>query len=198
MNAEPGTPGPRSWKKRLFKRLLLIFAALLILLTLFIGFVVVLILHPARSTGSVSVSFLMLTNHASGKRWALFFATNSTNRLFVRGRSEVERRGETSNVVSVIQITRVDYLQPGQGTVFEIPCDGWADPWRLRFLFSGQFHQGEAMVYEYGWKLDRMGLIPERWSDMRWLPRHEEYELTTAWVNDSRAAQQAGAPNVLR
>ena len=198
MNAEPGTWDPRSWKKRLFKRILLALAALVVLLTLFIGYVIVFILHPARTTGSVSVSFLMLTNHASSKRWALFSATNSTNRLLVRGRSELERRGATSNVVSVLQITRVDYLQPGQGIVFEIPCDGWLDPWRLRFFFSGQFHDDEAMVYECGCKLDRMGLIPDRWADMKWLPRHQEYEVTTAWVNDSPNAQQVDAPNERR
>jgi hypothetical protein len=167
----------------------------LVLLTLFIAAIMLLVLAPASIKGSVSVRFLTLTNDAAGKRQALFLATNSSNRLFVRGRSELECGRGTSNIISVLQVTNVDYLKPGQAITFAIPWNNWPGPWRLRFDYMGQFHRREAMVYESSWWLQRKGLVPDRLSGMTWLPRHEMYELTTEWVSDLRNAQPDGPAN---
>ena len=167
----------------------------LVLLALVLAAIMLLILLPPPRQGSVSVRLLTLTNDAGGNRLALFLATNSTDRLFVRGRSELERRSGTSNVTSVLQITNVDYLKPGQAITFAIPCDGWIDPWRLSFHYMGQFHLREEMVYESSWWLQGKGLVPDRWSGMTWLPRHEEYKLATEWVSDPRSAQPDGPAN---
>jgi hypothetical protein len=166
---------------------------LLVLLTPVIAAIMLLVLLPAPRQGSVSLRLLTLTNDAGGNRLALFSATNGTDRLFVRGRSELESRRGTSNIISVFQITNVDYLKPGQAITFAIPCDGWLDPWRLSFHFMGQFHRREEIVYESGWLLARKGFVPDQWSGMTWLPRHEEYELATEWVSDPRNAQDGPA-----
>jgi hypothetical protein len=144
---------------------------------------------PVPGKGSVSVRFQSVTNDAAGNRLALFIATNSTDRLFVRGYSELELRNRPSNVVSKLQITNVDYLKPGQGITFAIPCTEEESPWRLKFYYMGQFHRREAMVYEFGWFLQRNGLVPPRWRGMNWLPRHEAYKMATEWVRDHSDAQ---------
>ena len=168
---------------------------ILVILTLVIAAIILLVLLPAPRQRSVSVRFLTLTNDARGKPLAVFLATNSTDRLFVRGRSELETQRGASNVISVLQITNVDYLKSGQAITFAIPCDGWLDPWRLRFHYMGQFHRREAIVYESGWWLNRKGLVPDQWSGMTWLPRHEECKLATEWVSQPRNAQPSGPAN---
>ena len=168
---------------------------LLVLLTLMIAAIMLLVLLPAPRQGSVSVRLLTLTNDAGGNRLALLSATNGTDRLFVLGRAELEWRRGTSNVISVLQITNVNYLKPGQAITFAIPCDGWLDPWRLRFHYMGQFHRREEIVYESGWLLERKGLVPDQWSGMTWLPRHEEYKLATEWVSNPRNTQPGGPAN---
>jgi hypothetical protein len=115
----------------------------------------------------------------SGTRIALFSASNGTDRLFVRGRSEVEVQGSISNQVTVAQITNVDYLQPGQSLRFSVPCPADASPWRLKFYYIGQFHSLESLKYEIGWGLKRSGFgVP---SDR--LPKHDVREITTEWIS---------------
>ncbi len=164
----------------------------LVLLTLVIAAMTLLVLLPGPRPGSVSVRLLTLTNDAGGNRLALFLATNSTDRLFVRGRSELECRGGASNVISVLQIKNVDYLQPGEAITFAIPCDTWLDPWRLKFHYIGQFHLREAIVHESGLFLQRKRLLPDPWSGMTWLLRHQEYNIATEWVCHPRNAHPDG------
>jgi hypothetical protein len=159
---------------------------ILVILTLVIPAIILLVLRPPPRQRSVSVRFLTLTNDVGGNLLALFLATNSTDRLFVRGRAELETRRGTSNVISVLQITNVDYLKPGQEIIFAIPCESWLDPWRLRFYYMGQFHRREEIVYESGWLLQRKGLVPDLLSGMTWLPRHEECKFSTEWVSARR------------
>jgi hypothetical protein len=166
-----------------------------LVLTLVVAAIMMLVLLPARRLGSVSVRLLSLSNDARGNLVALFLATNGTDRLFVRGRSELETQRATSNVISVLQITNVDYLKPEQAVTFAIPCDGWLDPWRLRFHYIGQFHRREEIVYESGWLLQHKGLVPAPWGGMTWLPRHEECKLATEWVGEPGNAQPDGPAN---
>src|SRR3989442_12241470 len=105
---------------------------ILVILTLVIPAIILLVLRPPPRQRSGSVRFLTLTNDVGGNLSALFLATNSTDRLFVRGRAELETRRGTSNVISALQITNWAYLRPGQGMSLSIPGEGCRDPWRLR------------------------------------------------------------------
>jgi len=160
---------------------------LLVLSALAMGAVLAMVLRPASQQGSVTVRFVSITNDATGARFALFQAQNTTDRLFVRGRSELERPDGKSNVVEVLQITNVDYLQPGATTTFTVPCvdDG---KWRLNFHYLGQVHRREQIVYEAGWYLRRQGLLPEN-MDMSWLPQRREFKFSTEWVPSKKRGQ---------
>ena len=94
---------------------------------------------PGNRNGPVVVRFVTVTNDLTGARIALFNASNSTDRLFVRGRSEIEVQGNASNQVTVTQITNVDYLQAGQSLSFSVPCPTDGATWRLKFYYIGQF-----------------------------------------------------------
>lgn len=166
-------------------RPLIQFAALLVLAAVIA--VILFQRRPPTAPGSVSVSFLSLTNDATGRRSALFLASNNTARLFVRGRSELELQIGASNIVSVVQLTNVNYLKPAAGITFAVPCDGWTNPWRLNFHYIGQFDRREAIVYEAGWSLQSRRMFPE-WC-ISWLPKHEEYKLNTRWVSNSMNAR---------
>jgi hypothetical protein len=165
------------------KRLLQVISMLLLTAAI----AVLLFRLPQSKQGSVSITFLTMTNDSGGRRSALFLASNDTARLFVRGRSELELQEGPSNVVSVLQITNVDYLKPGATITFTVPSDDRTNPWRLNFHYIGQFDRHQEIVYETGWLLRRCGLFPESWISR--LPHREEYKLTTEWVSRATNAQ---------
>ena len=139
----------------------------------------VICLPRSNRKGSVTVRFVTVTNDITGARIAFFSALNSTDRLFVRGRSEIEVQGNVSNQVTVTQITNVNYLQAGQSLSFSVPCPVDGSPWRLKFYYIGQFRRLESMRYEFGWALKRRGIpIPAHR-----LPEHDIREIATEWIS---------------
>ncbi len=110
----------------------------------------------------------------------MFCATNGTKRLFVRGRSELEVRDFPSNQTNVVQITNVDYLQPGHSVTFAIPMPAKGHSWRLNFLYDGQFNFLERLDFETRWWLHQHQLLVE----MNRLPRHDVRCISTEWIND--------------
>jgi len=135
---------------------------------------------PTAVKAPVNVTFLAATNDGTGAKRMLFCATNGTRRLFVRGSSAVELRGTPSNQTTVVQITNVDYLKPGQSVSFSMRSPVLGQPWRLNFTYIGQFGRLESLKYEAGWALYRHGfriLVNE-------LPRHDVRESTTQWINE--------------
>jgi hypothetical protein len=128
----------------------------------------------------VSATFTTFASDGSGRKVAVFRLRNDSKRLFVRGRSEIEIKGASSNQVAVLQITNVDYLIPKQTAAFSLPLPAGGRPWRLKFTYIGQFHKLEALTYEAGWSVYRSGVpIP-----VRALPRHRVYEAVTQWIDE--------------
>jgi hypothetical protein len=124
------------------------------------GFAALLILLWPRTTslqGPVQISVLGVTNDASGGTWALLCATNGTSRLFVRGRSEIEWQAFPSNQTTVVQITSVDYLKPGQTISFSVKTPVPRQPWRLNFIYLGQLIALERLKEGIGWFWYRRG-----------------------------------------
>ena len=135
---------------------------------------------PKGGKALVNVTFLAATNDGTGAKWVLFSASNSTERLFVRGSSEIESQGTPSNQTTSVQLTNVDYLKPGQSITFSMRSPALEQPWRLNFKYIGQFGRSESLKYEAGWSLHRHGFrIP-----VNKLPQHDVREITTQWINE--------------
>jgi hypothetical protein len=137
-------------------------------------------LPASTGGGAVNITLLSFTNDAAGTRLAVFSATNGTKRLFVRGCSQMEVQGKGSNEVTVVQITNVDYLKPGQSIVFSVrsPARGWA--WRLNFYYLGQRTSFENLQEQIAWFLYHRGFrISEK--RLRLTPIRD---ITTEWIND--------------
>ena len=112
---------------------------------------------PLASKGVVNVLFLGTNDDGLGKL-ALFSATNSTKRVFVRGHSEIELQLGSSNQVTVVQLTNVNYLLPAQSVNFSMRSPASGEPWRLYLIYVSQFARLEGLKYEVGWFLYRHGI----------------------------------------
>jgi hypothetical protein len=147
------------------------------------GVAALLILLWPRTTGlqgPVQITVLGVTNDASGGTWALLCATNGTSRLFVRGRSEIERQAFPSNQTTVVQITSVDYLKPGQAIFFSVKTPVPRQPWRLNFIYIGQLTVLERLKEGLAWFWYRRGFhVSEK--RLRLTPVRD---VTTGWIND--------------
>lgn len=153
---------------------------MILLAGLALGSLVIFFWPPATVGGGLNITLLSVTNDAAGKGFAVFSATNGTNRLFVRGRSQVEVQGTISNEVTLVQITNVDYLKPGQSIVFSVGCPAPGRPWRLSFYYLGQRSTLENLREQIAWFLYRRG-VPVSEKQLRLTPVRD---FTTGWIND--------------